>query len=282
MGVTDGYLARLRTAVKSAQPALLPLFETMAAEATFAREWLAADLAALPSGASILEVGGGTFILSCLLAEEGFAVTSIEPVGDGFGEFPALAQIVLDTAFAKPAIARVRGEDFISETQFDFAFSVNVMEHVDDPQTVISRVMAALTPGAHYRFFCPNYLFPYEPHFNMPTLWSKEITQFVFHERIRRHPMSDPIGTWGSLNWITVPKVKHIVHRLGLVARFDTAIFSQQLERVRHDAGFATRRGKYLSRTIRHFTGLGLHRTLNLLPASCLPTMDVTLKKRSA
>lgn len=278
----NDYLVRLRAAVAAHQPAMLPLFETMAGEAVFARAWMAADLAALPRGAAILEVGGGTFVLSCLLAEEGFAVTSIEPVGDGFGEFRALAEIVLATATAQPTIAAVRGEDFASEARFDFAFSVNVMEHVESPADVIARVMAALKPNAAYRFFCPNYLFPYEPHFNIPILFTKDITQFVLHKKIHQHPMPDPLGAWGSLNWITVPRVQRIAREAGLKLRFNTDIFAQQWVRMLNDPGFAARRGAVLTRVMRLAAAMRLHRLVAALPAMMQPTMDVTLSRSLA
>lgn len=273
------YVESLRSAVTTQAPTLLALFETMAAEALFARTWMADDLATLPTGASILEVGGGTFTLGCMLAEEGFAVTSIEPVGDGFGEFRALADIVLATAKARPGIAAVRGEDFVSDQRFDFAFSVNVMEHVESPQNVIARVMAALKPGASYRFFCPNYLFPYEPHFNIPTLFTKDITQFVFHQRIHNHPMPEPVGTWGSLNWITVPKVRHIAHQEGLRMECNQRLFVEILERATQDEQFAARRSWWMAALIRRVVKLRLHMLAAMVPVAIQPAMDVRLRQ---
>jgi len=43
----------------------------MAGEARFARGWLDEDLRRLPRGASILEVGGGVFLLAALLTRTG-------------------------------------------------------------------------------------------------------------------------------------------------------------------------------------------------------------------
>ncbi len=278
----QAYIARMREAVKQHDDALLPLFETVAAEAAFARAWMADDLAALPRGASILEVGGGTFLLSCRLAEEGFAVTSIEPVGGGFGEFPQLAELLLKHSTVKPTIAAVRGEDFVSDSVFDLAFSVNVMEHVDEPLAVIERVKAALKPGAQYRFFCPNYLFPYEPHFNIPILFTKDITLFVLHDKIRNFPTHDAVGAWSSLNWITVPEVKRMARKAGLAARFNTKIFAQQLARITSDPAFVARRGGLLIRIVRFGMALRLDRVLAMLPAVAQPTMDVTLTKSAA
>ena len=274
----NAYLDRVRAAIVAEAPQLLPLFATLADEAMFARAWMRDDLHVLPAGARILEVGGGTFILGCMLAEEGFAVTSIEPVGDGFGEFPALAKIALATAAAQPTIVGVGGEDFTSEAVFDFAFSVNVMEHVNDPAAVVARVMAALKPGSSYRFFCPNYLFPYEPHFNMPILINKDITQFVFHEHIRNHSMTDPIGTWGSLNWITVPQMRRIAKQQHLTMDCNRRLFSEILERATQDASFASRRSRWMVTLIRALVRLRFHYIATLVPVRVQPAMDVRLR----
>jgi hypothetical protein len=74
----------------------------MAAEARFAHGWLSGDLARLRVNAALLEVGGGEFLLSCQPAAEGFAITAIEPTGEGFGAFRQLGDIVLDPATPEP------------------------------------------------------------------------------------------------------------------------------------------------------------------------------------
>jgi hypothetical protein len=54
----DGFLARIRSHLDAHAPKLRPLFDTMAAEAKFAHDWLSEDLAQLPAEAALLEVGG--------------------------------------------------------------------------------------------------------------------------------------------------------------------------------------------------------------------------------
>jgi 2-polyprenyl-3-methyl-5-hydroxy-6-metoxy-1,4-benzoquinol methylase len=110
----------------------------MAAEARFAPDWLSEDLARPPVNAALLDVGGGAFLLSCQLAAEGFAITAIESTGEGFGEFRRLGDIVLELAAAKLAIAPRKAADFISDKRFDFALSLNVMEHLDLPDEAIA------------------------------------------------------------------------------------------------------------------------------------------------
>jgi SAM-dependent methyltransferase len=281
----EDFLTRARRHVEARTPHLLDLFDTMAAEARFARAWLDEDLRRLPPSTPILEVGGGVFLLTCQMAGEGFAVTAIEPTGMGFGAFEELGAIVLEFAArdgAVPTIARCKVEDFTSDARFALAFSVNVMEHVDSPDQAIAQVSAALSPGGSYRFLCPNYLFPYEPHFNIPTVGSKALTWRLLRSRIEGNAgMDDPAGVWNSLNWITVPQVTRMA-RLdeSLAADFRTSTLEWMLERAISDAEFAKRRAGWMVAVIRALRTLHLLRLASLVPAICQPIMDARLTKR--
>jgi SAM-dependent methyltransferase len=263
-------------------PELRGLFDTMAAEARFAQAWLTGDLARLPRGSSLLEVGGGIFLLSCHLAADGFDVTAIEPTGQGFSEFRRLGNIVLELATAKPTIAACKAEDFVSHKRFDFAFSLNVMEHVDMPDRAIERVSDVLKPGASYRFLCPNYLFPYEPHFNIPTLLTKRLTWRLLRRRIEGNTaMDDPDGVWRSLNWITVAKVRRFVAREAtLTSYFHRATLVWILERGLNDSEFAARRAGWMVAAIRMTVAMRLHHLAGYIPALVQPIMDTRLTKK--
>lgn len=60
-------------------------FETYCNEALMARLELDRSLKNLQIGASILEIGGGILALSFQLSREGFRVSTVEPIGSGFG-----------------------------------------------------------------------------------------------------------------------------------------------------------------------------------------------------
>lgn len=281
----EAFLAALRTNVGAKAPHLLPLFDVMAGEARFTRAWLDEDLKRLPAAAPILEVGGGVLILACQLAREGFSITSIEPTGLGFGAFEELGSAVL--AFAArdgdpPKIVRCRAEDFTGDTCVALAFSMNVMEHVDAPDAVIARVSAVLLPGASYRFVCPNYLFPYEPHFNIPTFGSKALTWRLMRRRIEEHAgMDDPVNAWRSLNWITVPQVRRMAaNDESLLVSFCTQTMAWMLERAVSDAGFARRRSAWIVIAVSALRRLRLLRFVALVPPMFQPIMDVRLTKR--
>ena len=186
-------------------------------------------LGGLRPGAKVLEVGAGSLLLSCQLMREGFDVTALEPTGEGFSHFDQMRQMVLDKARSHgccPTILDLPAERLAAVNCFDYAFSVNVMEHVDDVARVLETVGKSLTVGASYRFTCPNYLFPYEPHFNIPTFFSKQLTERLLGRKIfdsQRVP--DPSGTWKSLNWINVVKVGRCVRRLsGLRVTFNRSM----------------------------------------------------------
>lgn len=279
------FLVRVRAHLDAEAPHLRELFDTMAGEAQFARAWLDDDLHRVSGGARLLEVGGGVFLLACMLACEGFRVTTIEPTGIGFGSFEELGSIVLGLAaeeMVEPTVVRCGAESFESELRFDLAFSVNVMEHVVAPDQAAAHVTAALSEGASYRFFCPNYLFPYEPHFNMPTAVGKELTWRLFRRRIESSvAVDDPMGLWRSLNWITVPSFRRMARAQGLDVRFERRTLAWLLERVLSDAQFAGRRAKWMVSLIGAMRRLRLLRFASFIPVSVQPIMDVRLTKRT-
>lgn len=280
----DEFLTLVSKHLDHRAPHLLPLLEVMSGEARFALTWLADDLDALPGAATILEIGGGSFLLSCALARRGFDVTTLEPTGAGFDALEELGNVVLELAAREAAVPRVlrcKAEEFTPERPFRFAFSVNVMEHVEAPDIAVRRVSAALVPGASYRFLCPNYLFPYEPHFNMPTLGSKKLTERLWSRRIHSSTnVNDPTGLWNSLNWITVPQVRRIAAAdPSLSVVFERRTTARMVERAIGDPVFARRRAPWMATAARILKSTRLLRLAALVPAACQPLMDVRLTR---
>lgn len=260
------------------------LAEIYAQEARFGRQWLATSLAKVPAGGAILEVGAGLMLLSCQLVSEGYAVTALEPTGEGFSHFSELQAIVLDYARQRgiaPQVLSIPVEDFAEESKFSLAFSINVMEHVGSVSTAIRNVGRAIKPGGEYRFICPNYLFPYEPHFEMPTLFSKRLTGFLFRTRILRNAkVTDAAGLWASLNWITVATVVREARQVpDISVRFDRSAFRIALERAVHDAEFSARRAGWVRVLAKGMVYLQVHRMTEYLPAHLHPLIDCTITR---
>ena len=110
----------------------------------------------------ILEVGGGIHLLTSFLHQD-YDITSIEP--GGFAGFTdELRNKILDQHKLKVHTTTL--ENFTSDTKFDFIFSMNVLEHTDDIKQHIISCMNLLKNEHSLLFIqCPNYTFPFEPHF---------------------------------------------------------------------------------------------------------------------
>lgn len=278
----DTWINTLRMGIMKDKPELLDLFDTYAGEAIFGRTLIDSDLSKLPVRAGILEVGAGSLILSCQLAREGYFVTALEPIGEGFSHFAELRSMILRQAQATghvPRLLNILAEELSDSCQYDFAFSVNVMEHVENVGLAIERVIEALRPTGFYRFTCPNYLFPYEPHFDIPILFSKRFTEFCFKDRIyNNRNFPDPSGTWQSLNWITVREILGIVHKNPLVkVSFRRDLFASMILRSVNDPIFSARRSPWLRKFLSVLVTVGLYKAVTLIPAIFQPIIDCTL-----
>lgn len=275
-------LSELRALVDQQAPELRGAFESYAAEAVFARRWLAPHLSRLGPDAKLLEVGAGAMLVSTQLAREGYEVAALEPIGSGFSALRGLQAVVRGFAQSRGIRFRVLpvGVEELAETEcYDLAFSLNVMEHVSDVETALLRVTRALKPEASYAFICPNYLFPYEPHFGVPIVGSKTLTGRLFGRWIlgsRR--VLDPKGTWESLNWISPPVVNRTCRQLpGIRWRYNRNSFSDALERVTWDAEFASRRAGWMRGMASLLVSSRLHRLARLIPTSLQPLIDCTI-----
>lgn len=278
------WLESVRSYFVSVAPELVYMFDTYAAEAEFGRRYIDSDLNQLQLEAKILEVGAGSLLLSCQLVREGFDVTALEPVSDGFLHFDQMRQLVIAVAHSQgccPRILDQPAEALDAVDRFEYAFSVNVMEHVNDVACVLEKVGNSLVVGATYRFTCPNYLFPYEPHFDIPTLFSKQITEQVLWDKIfGSTTVPDPVGTWGSLNWINVVQIIRVVRRLSnLRATFNRSMLASTLERIALDSEFATRRSPAVQSLVLILVRWRIHLLFRFIPITIQPIMDCRIEK---
>lgn len=263
------------------RPELTDLFLTYQNEAIAARKFLANSLTDLKPGAEILEVGGGILALAIQLASEGFKVTTVEPVGEGFNGISFIMKVFSNIAIQENVTFKLIEspiERCIFETKFDFIFSINVMEHLNEPFLVLNQIKGILKKGGEYRFFCPNYDFPYEPHFGK-ILWKRKKGSFYLEfDRARRLELEnmDSVGLYNSLNFITVAKLQAFSKETNLLLKFNSQAFYLLLQRSMNDPGLRARHRNFLP--IVDFLSknklLGLSK---LFPTRIQPVMDVTL-----
>lgn len=280
------FLADLRPEVQKLGAKLADVFEVYAEEAIFGRAWLQSRLDGVPAGGRVLEVGAGLMLLSCALKSEGYEVVALEPIGTGFSDFHHLQQVVLEFAQTRgiaPTVLPIPVEDLLEREHFDLAFSLNVMEHVGNVTEAIAHVVAALKPGAAYSFFCPNYTFPYEPHFGIPIVGSKQLTARLFKRFIQdSRRVQDPLGVWGSLNWISVGIVDRACSRIeGIHWSYDRSAVTRAFQRVTTDPQFASRRAPWMRRASKWLVATGAHRLASLIPASLQPAIDCTIVRKT-
>jgi 2-polyprenyl-3-methyl-5-hydroxy-6-metoxy-1,4-benzoquinol methylase len=281
----DDWLSVLRKKLLAQAPELLDVFETYASEAKFGRTFIDSDLKQLQPGAEILEVGAGAMLLSCQLVREGFSVTALEPVGEGFSHFTKLRLFITEQALLTnhaPKLMLLPAEEMNVENAFDFAFSIYVMEHVGDIEMTLRKVNTSLKHKAYYRFITPNYTFPYEPHFNIPTFFNKKITEKILRRKIFndvRFP--DPRGVWASLNWISIGKLKKAARvTQGFEINFNRHVLFNTFQRVLFDEQFSARRSPFIVKFAKIMMTLRINNLLKFIPIQMSPIIDCSVIKK--
>jgi SAM-dependent methyltransferase len=254
------------------------------AEADFGLREIEGLVAALPAGSRVLDVGAGTGYLLARLAitYPTLEFTGVEPIGEGFSQFSQALDLI-DDAHANITINREPIEDFKLPTGhggYDLIYSVNVFEHLDDWQAGLDNSVSLLSPSGELVVLCPNYSFPYEPHFSIPVLGSASLTKRIFARKIRAvEEQEDCAGLWASLNFITVPAFARYAKSKGYVVDFDREIMARMLARLDDDKEFAKRQSG-LAPFASALNRLGAGRLLSVLPAATSPYLKAIIRRK--
>lgn len=189
-------------------------------------------------GARVLEVGSGLGILSAYLSSLGFEVIALEPGGTGFEANSSAGEFVQRVLGGKVKLISKRVECLSREEQgvFDFIYSNNVLEHVDDFNKAIGAMDHCLAPGSRMLHNCPNYTVPFEPHLGIPLIpFAPAATRCLLPRRIRES------GLWRSLNFITAKDIRRLALHHGATVEFERATFADSLKRLSVDPSFSSR-----------------------------------------
>ena len=249
---------------------------TYISEAKFFQSLISPDVSSLKRGSHLIEVGSGIGLLSLHLASMGFEVTAFEPQSSGFNQMNAMRSLIFKNW--KPPIPQVEFREEILEQvtklkkMADYIFAINVIEHVHDYENLIAHVIKAKTPKATFRIICPNYSIPYEPHFNIPIIFSKRITRFVFGSKIRNSKIPNSDEFWGDLSWPKQRGLKNMLKSNGWDAEFSHDATHAYLKRVLTDSDFIARKGFLIGslfRVISHLT-----KVVRFIPHAFLPIID--------
>jgi 2-polyprenyl-6-hydroxyphenyl methylase / 3-demethylubiquinone-9 3-methyltransferase len=115
----------------------------------YMRDVLVNTLGITPEGQRVLDIGCGGGFLTEEFAKIGFDVTGIDPSG------PTITQAAAHAAEAGLAITyRVASGEAIpfDDATFDVAYCCDVLEHVNDLDTIIAETARVLKPGGVYLF----------------------------------------------------------------------------------------------------------------------------------
>lgn len=236
----------------------------------------------LPTGKlRILEVGAGLGLLSIYLQRLGHDVVAIEPAGAAFNIFNATKQEICQRVGGQlPVFLDIQAQDLDTAIHgaFDFSFSVNVMEHVEELDIALAQTLSVMTPRGVSAHSCPNYLVPYEPHFAIPLVpLSPKLSRLLFRSKINRDP-----DLWTTLNFITARRVRHIARDNGCRVSFEPGLLYQAFRRLGDDPEFLSRHEGGLAVTI--FKILNRTRLLGLLraiPAGLATPMEFVIRKNT-
>lgn len=279
----SNFIAGVRASVLVQRPTLIDVFDIYANEARFGFTVIEAEFNALQLGSSIMEVGAGLLLLSGYLANRGMKIYALEPIAGGFSHFRELQKAVLtyyEKAGLKLNLIESPIETFSKTECFDYVYSINVFEHIADVEMGLSNSYLSLKHGGMLRVYCPNYHFPYEPHFNIPTLFNKRFTGFVFKSAIASYQMHSAQETWDALNWINVSLVRRLFReRFDNEPGFNRLATYQIVSRVLCDPQFTARRSKWMFTILQMLDRIGLLQLFKYLPVRLSPVMDFNVKR---
>jgi len=240
------FIAAIRDSVVTKSPDLKEYFEIYANEAMFGWSIIRDEVSRLKPGSAVMEIGAGLLILSGYLSNLGIAVHALEPIAGGFSHFQDAQNLVREyykKVGLKLIILDLPIEEFKEEGIFDYIYSINVFEHIASVESGLSNAYSSLKYGGMLRIYCPNYHFPYEPHFNIPTLINKRYTEIVFKNSIVSSNMPSAQETWDALNWINISQVRKLfISRFDCNPCFNKNATYQIFERAIFDQQFAARR----------------------------------------
>lgn len=219
----------------------------------------------------ILEVGAGLCLFSIFLKQQGHDITALEPSVGGFGKCEVAKQVILDAyTNLNLRVLEFPAQNLLaSNEKFDFLFSNNVLEHIPNLEEAWLGMCSVLTPQGAMMHNCPNYLFPYEPHFGIPVVkFFPGLSALIFKKSIAKHRDEwEQKELWASLNFITYFDVKKLAKISGMKLDFKKELLFKALNRIEHDALFRERHtGSFIFLTYSVLKKTGLLRLLRFIP----------------
>jgi len=230
------------------------------------------------------EIGSGIGLLSRMVAEKGHTVIATEPATSGFGVVKVLQKVIeesFNTETSVPVFYSETAEDLFTALQskhkeFNYIFCANVVEHVINLPKFFDSIIPLISQNGTFRFICPNYAIPYEPHFGFITLFSKKLTFLLRKRKILNSSIVEPVKFYEELTFPTVIKIRRILKNRSIEIRFFYYATKSYVDRSINDVYFTQRKRK-LAKNVRKIR-IPLLKVIRFIPVSILPIMDVRIK----
>ena len=251
---------------------------TYIGEADFYFSILKPDLQAIKKGSAVVEIGSGTGLLSMYVASLGYKVYSFEPQSSGFKDMLEMKELLKECWESDFPIANFIN-DYYSESYFkeneviDYFIAVNVIEHIPNYPELIQNVKKKMNNNSIFRIICPNYLIPYEPHFDIPIFFNKKSTLFLLRNKILNSGLTEPLEFWDDLSWPTPQKVKKAVIDSGMSVAFSRQTSKSYLKRPVMDDSFKQRKNKLTFQVIKLISKV-LIPVSSIVPLTLMPMID--------
>ena len=194
---------------------------------------------------SVLEIGSGTGILLNELKENfpDIQFSGIDPNISGFHNLKTIISKLNEDGY-NIKVESTGVEKYSSDKKFDLIFSINVFEHVEDQIQYLLKTHELLNKNGLNVILCPNYDFPYEPHFVIPIIINKKITKFIFNSKIENFEKKEnEHGLWDGLSFLGRKKIEKILKNHNYTYFLDDTIKARMLNRLNSDRAFKKRQG---------------------------------------
>ena len=194
---------------------------------------------------SVLEIGSGTGILLNELKENfpDIQFLGIDPNVSGFHNLKTIISKLNEDGY-NIKVESTGVEKYSSDKKFDLIFSINVFEHVEDQIQYLLKTHELLNKNGLNVILCPNYDFPYEPHFVIPIIINKKITKFIFNSKIKNFEKKEnEHGLWDGLSFLGRKKIEKILKNHNYTYFLDDTIKARMLNRLNSDRAFKKRQG---------------------------------------
>lgn len=182
---------------------------------------------------SVLEIGGGVGLAHAWLRHQGVDAVGIEPSELGSETYQVGVKILELLKLPNDGWHPIKADEVKTlNRQFDFIFSNNVLEHIDNIEESFEAMASVLKPGGKMKHNCPNYFVPYEPHFGIPLIPGfPKLTEKLF-------PKLKTDELWNTIYFLTARDVRRLARKNRLDLSFDREHLLKTFQRLDVEENF--------------------------------------------